>query len=258
MLESDLLLHLPSSEELPDSDDTPVDNELQNTIPNILRLMLLMLWAERTDWFFGVDMGIYDRSRQLLRTAIVPDGFLSLGVKRHKRKWGRLSYVLAEEDDIPPVLVLEFVSRTPGDEYGQKLRDYANLKVLYYVLYNPSHWKRDGHDPFEVYRLEGGTYVRQVGEPVWMPEIGLGMGREQGQMEGVEQEWLAWYTEAGVPYLLPETAITELRKQVGRLQQRADAEQRRATAATLELQQERREKERLLALLRSHNINPES
>ena len=269
MLESDLLLHLPGSEELPDSDDTPVDNELQNTIPNILRFMLLLLWAERTDWFFGVDMGIYDRSRQLLRTAIVPDGFLSLGVKRHKRKGGRLSYVLAEENDIPPVLVLEFVSRTPGDEYGQKLRDYANLQVLYYVLYNPAHWKRDGHDPFEVYRLEGGTYVRQVGEPVWIPEIGLGIGRERGQMEGVEQEWLAWYTEAGMPYPLPEMAITELHQQVGRLQQRAEAEQQRAEAEqqradaaqqqadaiARQLEQERREKEQLLDLLHQQGLS---
>ena len=28
---------LPSAEELPDSDDTPVDNELQNLIPNLHR-----------------------------------------------------------------------------------------------------------------------------------------------------------------------------------------------------------------------------
>ena len=31
---------LPSSAELPDSDDTPVDNELQNLIPNLLAAIL--------------------------------------------------------------------------------------------------------------------------------------------------------------------------------------------------------------------------
>ena len=79
--------------------------------------------------------------------------------------------------------------------------------------YNPAHWKRDHRDPFEVYRLENVKYVRQVGEPVWMPEeIGLGIGREQGTLEGTGQEWLAWYTEAGQPYPLPEASMTLLRK----------------------------------------------
>lgn len=47
---------LPTSEELPCSDDTPVDNENQNTIPNWLLAMLEQIWGERQDWFFGVDM----------------------------------------------------------------------------------------------------------------------------------------------------------------------------------------------------------
>jgi Uma2 family endonuclease len=50
---------LPTAEDLPDSDETPVDNELQNDIPNLLLQMLRSLWANRNDWFFGVDMGIY-------------------------------------------------------------------------------------------------------------------------------------------------------------------------------------------------------
>ncbi len=66
---------LPSSAELPDSDDTPVDNELQNLIPNLLEAILAIAWPHRLDWFFGVDMGIcYDPSK----LAVVPDGFLSL------------------------------------------------------------------------------------------------------------------------------------------------------------------------------------
>ena len=51
--------YLPTAEELPDSDDTPVDNELQNLIPNLLLASLALIWPERMDWFFGVDMGIY-------------------------------------------------------------------------------------------------------------------------------------------------------------------------------------------------------
>jgi Uma2 family endonuclease len=45
---------LPSPAELCDSDDTPVDNELQNLIPNLLAAILANVWSQRSDWFFGV------------------------------------------------------------------------------------------------------------------------------------------------------------------------------------------------------------
>lgn len=48
----DPLHYLPTSAELPDSDDTPVDNELQNLIPNLLEAILALAWSECMDWFF--------------------------------------------------------------------------------------------------------------------------------------------------------------------------------------------------------------
>ncbi|BAZ31210.1 hypothetical protein NIES4074_36820 [Cylindrospermum sp. NIES-4074] len=197
--------YLPSSEELPCSDDTPVDNELQNLIPNLLKATLALIWQVRWDWFFGVDMGIYDRTGQIRRTPIIPDGFLSIGVPRRKNDpKGRLSYVLLEENNIPPILVLEVVSQTYGGEYDSKMTAYARLAVLYYVIYNPNDYKRDNHEPLEVYRLENGEYLRQFGEPVWMPEIGLGIGRGEGLHEGWQREWLYWFDEQGNRFLTPE------------------------------------------------------
>ncbi|BAZ49132.1 hypothetical protein NIES4103_17430 [Nostoc sp. NIES-4103] len=67
---------LPSSAELPDSDYTPVDNELQILIPNLLLAILASIWQNRDDWFFGINMGVYYAPS---KKAIVPDGFLSLG-----------------------------------------------------------------------------------------------------------------------------------------------------------------------------------
>jgi len=99
---------LPSFAELPDSDDTPVGNELQNLIPNLLDAILAIAWAFRQDWLFGVDMSIYDDPS---RSAAVPDGFLSLGVERFIGEEGRLSYVFWKEDNIPPILALEVVSK---------------------------------------------------------------------------------------------------------------------------------------------------
>jgi len=49
---------LPSSAELPDSDDIPVDNELQILIPNLLLAILSLIWQDREDWFFGINLGI--------------------------------------------------------------------------------------------------------------------------------------------------------------------------------------------------------
>ncbi len=49
MVHYDPLECLPTSAELPDSDDTPVDNELQNLIPNLLEAILALVWSERMD-----------------------------------------------------------------------------------------------------------------------------------------------------------------------------------------------------------------
>jgi Uma2 family endonuclease len=51
---------LPTSEELPCCRRyTPVDNEDQNFLPNYLLFLLELIWQQRNDWYFGVDMGIY-------------------------------------------------------------------------------------------------------------------------------------------------------------------------------------------------------
>ena len=216
----DELERLPGSLELPDSDDTPVDNEGQNDIPNGLRLALAQLWHNRQDWFFGVDMGIYDRQGQHDRkVTIVPDGFLSLGVVRRKGQYGRSSYVLAEENNIIPILALEYLSKTYGGEYDSKLAVYAQLGVPYYVVYNPE--GRRGHQRLEMYHLAQGNYQLQpTSEPFWIPEIELGIGRVQGILSGIPMEWLTWFDHLGQAYPLPEEVIETLRVKVQRQQGR--------------------------------------
>ncbi|NES72252.1 MAG: Uma2 family endonuclease, partial [Okeania sp. SIO2D1] len=165
MVNYDQLLNLPSSDELPDSDDKPVDHEIQILIPNLLMLILNQLWGDRYDWFFGVNMGIFHTTGSSPRVAIVPDALLSLGVPRLKNNKLRSSYVLWEENYVVPIFVLEIVSKTYGDEYDEKMIDYARLGVLYYVIYNPDYSKRDQHERFEVYHLVDGAYQRLKGNP---------------------------------------------------------------------------------------------
>ncbi len=251
LLDSDW--QLPTSEDLPCSDDTPVDNENQNTLPNWLLAVLEEIWGDRQDWFFGVDMGIYDRAAQRQRSPkVIPDGFLSIGVPRHKRNGlGRLSYVLQEENDIPPLLALEYVSKTYGQEYGKKMADYADLGVKYYVIYNPEYSRRDRHQPWEVYQLAQGRYQLHTQDPIWIPEVDLGLGRVQGELGGIQREWLAWHNASGYPYPLPQELIRQLQAQLNRERQRAETERQRAET-------ERQRAERLAEYVRSLGLDPDN
>jgi Uma2 family endonuclease len=237
MFKYDSQMLLPSAEDLPDSDDTPVDNELQDLIPSLLKAVLAMAWPDRMDWFFGVDMGIYYDPKQ---PAIVPDGFLSLGVERIIDKDLRLSYVLWEEKTVP-ILVLEVVSQTQRGEHTTKKEKYAEMGVLYYAVY--SH-RRRRKPPLEVSRLVDGCYVLQQGSPVWMPEIGLGIGREQGTYQGITREWLYWYDERGQRLLTPE--------------ERARQAEQRARQAEQQARQAEQQAHRLAEELRRRGIDPDS
>jgi Uma2 family endonuclease len=79
--------------------------------------------AERRDWFWGTDMGIYFDPEE---APVVPDGFLALGVPRVKDENLRRSYVLWEEQ-VVPVLVLEVISRARRTSTGRKSSIMPNL-----------------------------------------------------------------------------------------------------------------------------------
>ncbi|MBP0008410.1 MULTISPECIES: Uma2 family endonuclease [unclassified Roseofilum] len=234
---------LPSAEDLPDSDDTPVDNELQDLIPSLLKAMLALIWAERMDWFFGVDMGIYYDPNQ---PAIVPDGFLSVGVPRIIDSDLRLSYVLWEEQKLP-TLVLEVVSHKRRKEYTQKKEEYAQLGILYYAIYNPL---RKRKQKLEVYELNGGEYELLSGQVVWLSQLNLGIGKAEGTYQGITREWLYWYDEQGERYLTPEERIISAQQQLLLTEQRALSAQQQALSA-------QQKTEKLAQKLRELGIDPD-
>jgi hypothetical protein len=122
-----------------------------------------------------------------------------------------------EENGVPPILALEMVSQTPGGEYGPKMKIYAKLGVLYYVIYNPNFWRRDRHLPFEVYKLVGKDYQLQRGEPFWMPEIGLGLGRCTLPTDPIDREALGWFDQQGQRYLTPSELAEREQQRAERL-----------------------------------------
>jgi Uma2 family endonuclease len=206
MLDQENLLPIPTEENLPDNNEKRMKYELQLLAPLLLRSILLLLWTERMDWFLGVNLGIYAVPD---KPAISPDAFLALGVDHVRpNKKLRLYYLIYRENVIPQ-WILEVVSKKPRAEYNSKFDRYAEMSILYYTIYNPSHYQRDQHDLFEVYRLENGQYVRQIGNPVWMPEIGLGIGHEMGTYKQISQDWLYWYDEQGIKYPAQEDVLRQ-------------------------------------------------
>ena len=259
---------LPSTAELPCSDDIPVNNEDQNLIPNLL-LLLTHLWADRLDWFLGVDMAVYHTTGVSPRVPAVPDAFLSLGVERLKDGESRSSYAVWEEQGVVPAFALEVVSQTPGGEYEEKRDLYAKLGVLYYVIYNPKLWRRGEHQPFEVYKLEAGSYQLQQGDPYWMAEVGLGIGRYETQFGNLPKEVLTWYDERGIRHF-SEAEQERLQKEQERQradqeqrraeqqQRRADQEQQRADREQQRADREQLKREQLEEILRAQGIDPDN
>jgi DNA repair exonuclease SbcCD ATPase subunit len=154
------------------------------------------------DWLFGIDMGVYYDPN---KPAIVPDAFLSLGVERFYDEELRPSYVLWDEKVIPQ-LVIEIVSPTYRQEHTTKLEQYEALGVLYYVIYSS---QRRRKPRLEIHKLINGKYELQFGNPVWLPEIGLGIGCERGNYSGVTREWLYWYDEEGRRYPTPKEQVQQ-------------------------------------------------
>jgi Uma2 family endonuclease len=243
---------LPTAEELPSSDETPVDNQLQNDIPNLLLSLLASIWASRDDWYFGVDMAIYYNPDE---PAIVPDGFLAVGVKHDTGERGRLSYVLWEEQNMMPLLSLEVISEKYNSEYEDKFTDYQTLGILYYVIYNPLSGRRGrfkNRQRLEVYKLISGKYelLPQEHNRVWLPEIELALGYEQGEHIAWYREWLYWYDASGRRYLTADERA---------MNAEAIANQERliANQARLAKQEAEQKAQRLAEKLRSLGLNPD-
>ncbi len=138
-------------------------------------------------------------------------------VERRKQNKSRKSYVVWGENEIVPILALEIVSWTPGEEYDTKAAIYEKLGVLYYIIYNPEFWQRDPHQPFEVHKLMNGSYQLQIGEPFWISEIGLGIGRSQYTSGEIQRQVLSWYDQHGNRYPTPEELEQQAHQRAERL-----------------------------------------
>ena len=89
-----------------------------------------------------------------------------------------------------------------------------------------------------------------IGNPVWMPEIGLGIGKERYTHHGREREWMFWYDKDGKRYPTPQEVINYERQQ-------ATEFKNQATEFRDQVQTEQDRSQRLSDRLRELGINPD-
>jgi len=87
-----------------------------------------------------------------------------------------------------------------------------------------------------------------------MPELGLGLGRTQSLVGGIQQEILCWFDKTGIAYLTPDDLHRQYavdRYQLRQEQRRADEQQQRA-------EDQQQEIFKIRGYLRSIGIDPDN
>jgi Uma2 family endonuclease len=221
-----------SWEALPDDfqlEDEPVENTGQPILAGALRESLEIAGFIQPQMLIASNFGLCATlDGQFIAKA--PDWLYIPAVKEIVPE--RKSYTPNLEGDVPAI-VIEFLSATEGGEYSVK-RTYPPgkwffyeqiLQVPIYVIFDP-----DG-GLLEFYQLENGRYeLKQPNENGlhWIDAMGLFLGTWRGEKEARTGYWLRWWNEAG--NLLPWSVE--------------------------KIAEERQEKERLIAYLKSQGIDP--
>ena len=222
-------------------DDTPVDNILSERQMRLITDPLYASWpgpGDNRPFVAMTNVALYATPHE---DPLVPDALISLDVElpTDLMQKAHRSYFLWEYGK-PPDVVIEIVSNKKGREAGYKMRQYARLRVWYYVIFDPAYYL--SKQLLRVYELHSGQY--QLVENHWLNELGLGLTVWYGTYEGARDTWwLRWCDEQG--QMLPT-------KEENMVQANHRAEQERQRA-----EQERQRAERLAARLRAMGIEEE-
>ncbi len=232
----------PNVDDLITEDDTPVDNPSTGSghrfasekQQRLLTEPLYSSWAgpdgDRT-FLVAANVGLFPSVHE---PPLVPDVFLSLDVTVPEDWWAkRQRTYFFWEFGKPPEVVIEIVSNREGGEKDTKLEDYARMRVLYYVIYDPLEQVQDG--VLRVYELTPrGAYVET--SPALLAGVELGLTLWQGEFENREDAWLRWQDADG-------NLILTGAERAEQAEQRAEEAEQRA--------------QRLMAQLRALGVEPE-
>ena len=254
-------INLPDHKQLPETDGTFVKNFQEHPQSIVLTSSIAPVLEKLHpdgQYCIGQDSGIYWRLVEPPeKGAEAPDWFYVPNVSPFLDGEYRRSYVLWKES-VAPLIAIKFVSGNGNEERdatppsaGEKAGKFwvyeQAIRIPFYAIFDA--WK----DILEVYHLVDGRYAKmepnQRGHFMIAPmAVELGLQQEIQQREMTT--WLRWWDEDGNLLLTgDERAIAE--KQA-RLNAEAIADQERLIA-----NQERQQKEKLEAYLRSLGINPD-
>lgn len=240
----------PDIDHIVTEDDTPVDNFASEVQQRLLVEPLKVGWRSPRRFIAAANVGVFSTPH---RPPIVPDMFLSLGVKVPQDWWAKKnrSYFMWEFGK-PPDVVVEIVSNKRGGETRRKLREYAEMGVSHYVIYDPQLLIQ--RVPLQIYERHGSAYVPVDGTR--LEQVGLGLTLWDGEYEGRQDRWLRWtdlrgrVIPTGAEEAERERKQTERERQrAERAQEHAEREHERANAAERSAEQarERVESERARA-----------
>ena len=139
----------------------------------------------------GTNVGILSHVRH---SGIAPDVFLSVDIVDNKEWWEKnIRFYLYWEIGKPPDIVIEIVSLIPEDELGSKLKEYADLRILFYVVYDP--FQTVSQTPLHIFQRALNSYVPK--DDAWFDRLNLGLTLWDGVFEGFHGTWLRWCDKSG-------------------------------------------------------------
>ena len=275
-------------------DDTPVDNLQSEKQQRLLVEPIYSSKALPSPFLAAANVGLFYK---LKGDPVVPDAMLSLGVQcadDFSKKQNR-SYFVWEFGKLPEVCV-EIVSNQEGDELTLSRKSqqkgkttikkdlYAQIRIPYYVVFDPLQQiqgqKEMNGALLRVWSNSAGRYIEltpppgmsEVGQSVWLEEVGLGLKLWSGQFEEeVTRLWLRWCDQEGrvIPTGVEGQAIERQRAETERQRAEAERQQTETERQRAEAERQGREAEqqradgaelkvqRLAERLRAMGINPD-
>lgn len=225
----------PDVDHLVTEDDTPVDNIFSEKQQRLLAEALHSSWpgpGEGRPFVAMANVGLFYTNRL---PAVVADFLLSLDVTLPADVWPKYarSYFIWEYGKAPDI-VIEVVSNRKGGEDTQKLALYARIGIRYYVIFDPDRQLAD--EPLRAYSLKVLSFERMM-EPIWFPEVGLGLRLWDGRYEGMDATWLRWINAQDVLVPTGKESVEAVRERAEAERQRAEAERQRADRLAEQLRQ---------------------
>jgi hypothetical protein len=200
------------------------------------------------------NVGIYHTIGQ---PAIVPDAFVSFDVQVPDNWWEKqhrcyLVWMFGK----PPEIAIEVVADCTGEELGRKLEIYQQMRVSYYVVYDPS--QQLGEAKLRIYELRARRYV-ELTEP-WLEQVSLGLMLWQGEFEERQDTWLRWCDRNGKIYPIGDERADQAEQQLTQTEQQLLKAEQRAVRAESALAQEQQRttqfQQAAIVQLRSVGLDP--